>query len=205
MQLPFPIICLITTGEATTAGVVREAASAAVDLVQIREPTLDSGALLRVVRDAMVEARGTACRVLVNDRFDVSIAANAAGVHLRANSVPAARIRSVAPDGFLIGRSVHSPSEAAAVTREGGCDYLIFGTVFASVSKPTGHPVAGLEELERVCQSTPLPVIAVGGISVGNAREVHAAGAKGIAAIGLFRGPGSIASTVSKLRHQFDS
>jgi thiamine-phosphate diphosphorylase len=205
VQLPFPIICLITTGEGTAAGVVREAAAAAIDLVQIREPTLAAGVLLRVARDAIVEARGTACRVLVNDRFDVALAANAAGVHLRANSFPAARIRSVAPDGFLIGRSVHGPSEAAAVTREGGCDYLIFGTVFASGSKPTGHPVAGLEQLERVCQSTSLPVIAVGGISVPNARQVHAAGAKGIAAIGLFRNPGSFASTVSKLRHQFDS
>jgi thiamine monophosphate synthase len=74
-----------------------------------------------------------------------------------------------------------------------------------SASKPPGHPVAGLQELARVCQSTSLPVIAVGGISVANTREVHAAGAKGIAAIGLFRNPGSIASTVSKLRHQFDS
>lgn len=187
------------------AGRVRDAALGGIDLVQIREPALESRALLACVRDGVVEAEDTACRVLVNDRFDVSIAAAAAGVHLRADAFPARRVRSAAPANFLIGRSVHSPAEAAAVTHEGGCDYLIFGTVFASRSKPGGWPVAGLEQLQRVCRSTSLPVIAVGGISLENAREVHVAGAKGVAAISLFRDPASIASTVSKLRQRFDS
>jgi thiamine-phosphate pyrophosphorylase len=182
---------------------VREAATAGVDLVQIREPALEGAVLLSFVREAIGEAAPTACRVVVNDRFDVAIAANAAGVHLRANSFPASRVRSLTPPGFLIGRSVHDPAEAIAVTREGSCDYLIFGTVFASRNKPAGHPVAGLNGLREVCRATALPVIAVGGISVENAADVIGAGAKGIAGIDLFRT--SISSTVVRLRQQFDT
>jgi thiamine-phosphate diphosphorylase len=182
---------------------VREAASAGVDLVQIREPRLEGGALLSFVRAAIDESAHTSCQVLVNDRFDVAIAANAGGVHLRGNSFAARRVRTLAPAGFLIGRSVHEPAEAVAVTQDGGCDYLIFGTVFESRNKPPEHPVAGLNALREVCRSTALPVIAVGGISIENAAEAVAAGAKGIAGIDLFRG--SIRSTVSSLRQRFDT
>jgi thiamine-phosphate pyrophosphorylase len=203
VNVQFPIICLITSGQGTVPGLVREAASSGIDLVQIREPGLEGGALLSFVRAAIDEAAQTSCRVLVNDRFDVAIAANAAGVHLRGNSFPAGRIRSLAPTGFLIGRSVHSPAQAAAVTHDGGCDYLIFGTVFQSRNKPQGHPVAGLKVLREVCRTTILPVIAVGGISVENAAEVVAAGAKGVAGIDMFRG--SLSSTVSVLRQRFDT
>jgi thiamine-phosphate diphosphorylase len=203
VNLQFPLICLITRGEGPVPGLVRESASAGVDLVQIREPRLEAAALLSFVREAIDEATLTSCHVLVNDRFDVAIAANAAGVHLRGNSFPASRIRRLAPVGFLIGRSVHDPAEAIAVTRDGSCDYLIFGTVFESRNKPPGHPVAGLNVLRQVCCATDLPVIAVGGISVENAASVVAAGAMGIAGIDLFRG--SISSTVSRLRQQFDT
>jgi thiamine-phosphate pyrophosphorylase len=201
----FPIICLITAGEGREPGLVREAASAGIDLVQIREPLLQGGALVTFVRSAIDEAVGTSCSVLVNDRFDVAIAANAAGVHLRSNSVPAERIRSVAPPGFLVGRSVHDPAEAAAISRAGGCDYLIFGTVFPSRSKPAGHGAAGVQKLADVCCATTLPVIAVGGISLENAADVIAAGAKGIAAIDLFRRGRPLSSTVSLLRQRIDT
>ena len=173
--------------------------------MQIREPRLEGGALVSFVRAAIEEAEAahTACQVLVNDRFDVAIAANAAGVHLRGSSFSARRVRPLAPESFLIGRSVHLPAEAVAVAQEGGCDYLIFGTVFESRNKPPGHPVAGLDVLREVCRATVLPVIAVGGISIENAADVVAAGAKGIAGINLFRG--SISSTVSSLRQRFDT
>ena len=204
MIVQFPVICLITGGEGGVPGRVREAASAGVDLVQIREPHLPGGALLSYARQAVAAAADTSCRVLVNDRFDVAIAAGAAGVHLRGASFPAARVRTVAPGGFIIGRSVHSPAEAAAVADQGGCDYLIFGTVFQSTNKPAGHPTAGLAGLREVCRATPLPVIAVGGISIDNAAAVIAAGAKGIAAISLFRGA-LLNSTISRIRQQFDT
>jgi len=91
-----------------------------------------------------------------------------------------------APGGFLIGQSVHSLAEVDAAVAAGGCDYLMFGTVFPSHGKPDGHPVAGLEALQAVCARSPLPVIAIGGMNESRADAVRAAGAAGFAAVGLF-------------------
>src|SRR5919109_4611680 len=174
-----------TSLDRVVASAVR-AARAGVDLIQIRERGLEDRDLLELVERTLRETSPTGARTLVNDRVDVAIAAGAHGVHLpgRAMSAPAAR--SIAPDRFLIGRSVHSEAEAAAVEEKGGCDYLIFGSVFESASKSPGHPVAGLDALTRVCAAVALPVIAIGGITRSRITEVAAAGAAGVAAIGLF-------------------
>ena len=80
--------------------------------------------------ERLVEAvRGTRARVLVNDRFDVALAAGAHGVHLRGDSLPAVRARRMAPPAFIIGRSVRSRDEAMRAEDGGGLDYLVFGTV----------------------------------------------------------------------------
>lgn len=199
-----PIICLVTGGaaERPILDTIVEAARAGVDLVQIRERGLEDRALLELTRAAVEATRDTPCRILVNDRFDIAVIANAPGVHLRGDSFPATRIRAAAPQGFLIGRSVHDAAEAAAVAP--GCDYLIFGTVFPSASKPRAHP-AGLAALRAVCAAVHIPVLAIGGLSTGNVSDVAAAGASGMAAIGLFHGGESIASIVSMVRDRFDT
>jgi thiamine monophosphate synthase len=69
---------------------------------------------------------------------------------------------------------------------DGASDYLLFGTVFRSAGKPDGHPVAGLDALRAVCERSPLPVIAIGGITAARLAEIAAAGASGYAAIGMF-------------------
>src|SRR5215510_12707756 len=115
---------------------VEAAARAGIDLVQVRERDLDGGALVRLVARCLDASRHTHTRVLVNDRVDVAMAAGAHGVHLRGDSVPAPRVRAIVPPGFLIGRSIHSREEAARVSVEGGLDYLMFGTVFSTTSKP---------------------------------------------------------------------
>ena len=106
------------------------------DVVQIRERGLEDGSLLALavsIRDSMA---GTGARLVVNDRVDVALAAGAAGAHLPGRAVSCARARTIVPDGFLLGRSVHSVDEAVAAEGEGGCDYLLFGTVFESSGKP---------------------------------------------------------------------
>ena len=200
-----PIICLVTGGAGgrPLLDAIVEAAQAGVDLVQIREPGLGDRALLELTRGAVEATRDTPCRILVNDRFDIAMRANAPGVHLRSESFPAARIRAAAPQGFLIGRSVHDAAEAAAAAP--GCDYLIFGTVFPSASKPATHQASGLAALRAVCAAVPIPVLAIGGISTDNVSDVAAAGASGVAAIRLFRGREPIASLVSIVRRRFDT
>jgi thiamine-phosphate pyrophosphorylase len=164
---------------------VAAAARAGIDLVQIRERDMDGGPLLALVGRCLEAVRATRTRILVNDRLDVALAAGAHGVHLRGDSMPAERVRVTAPPGFLVGRSVHAADEAARVTAAGALDYLIFGPVFPTSSKP-GHPGVGLQALQDVVRATPVPVLAVGGITTAAIERIQDAGAAGVAAIGLF-------------------
>lgn len=164
---------------------VRAAAVEGIHLVQIRERDLDGGSLTRLVAACIDAVRGTRARVLVNDRFDVALAAGAHGVHLRGDSFPASRVRAWAPRGFLIGRSVHSASDAVLAAKDDALDYLIFGTVFASDSKPD-RPAAGLRELSTVASATRLPVLAIGGMTSSKIADVMRAGAAGVAGISMF-------------------
>jgi thiamine-phosphate pyrophosphorylase len=164
---------------------VRAAAKAGVHLIQIRQRDMEGGALARLVVQAVAAVRGTGARVLVNDRVDVALATGAHGVHLREDSVEASRVRAVVPPGFVLSRSVHSPEAASRAAADGGLDFLVFGTVFETRSKP-GAATAGTARLAAACEAVPLPVLAVGGIAACRLGDVAGAGATGFAAIGLF-------------------
>lgn len=186
-----PVICLITPPLGAEPPVrdlvdrIGAAARGGVHLVQIRQPGFDARALASLAEAAVAAVRGTSTRVLVNDRLDVALTSGAHGVHLRGDSMPAARVREAVPRGFLIGQSVHTMEEARASAVDGAVDYLIYGTVFASESKP-GARAAGVEALARVCAAVPVPVLAIGGVTLARLGEVAAAGADGFAAIGVF-------------------
>jgi thiamine-phosphate pyrophosphorylase len=139
-----------------------------------------------LARAVSAETGKTETRTVINDRLDIALIAGADGVHLPGHAPGCRRVRAAAPPGFLVGRSVHSRQEAMAVEADGGCDYLVFGTVFPSVSKPTGHAVAGVNALAEVCAAVRLPVVAIGGMTLARLPEVVRAGAAGVAAIDLF-------------------
>jgi thiamine-phosphate pyrophosphorylase len=188
---------------------IADAAEAGVDLVQIREPDLPAGELCRLVADAVILTRGTATRVVVNDRLDVALAAGADGVHLRSGSFAASRARALAPLGFLVGRSVHGADEARAAAEQGCVDYLIAGTVFPSRSKAAGSTSIGVPGLADVVMAAHVPILAIGGITLETAPDAARAGAAGVAAIGFFILPGGatagLAGPVEALRRVFDS
>jgi thiamine-phosphate pyrophosphorylase len=224
VTLPRPCVCLVTdrsrlppsTGSGAplpALGPLADrlvlAGEAGIDLLQIREPDLSAGELIGLIQD--VRSRlGEASRIVVNDRADVALAAGADGVHLKADSIPTALVRRQVPAAFLIGRSVHTLDEARAAAVE-GADYVIFGTVFPSGSKPRGHRTAGLDALAAVTAAVQIPVLAIGGISLNTVAAAAEAGAGGVAAIGLFfdaAGPiddlrGRIIQTVAGLRRAF--
>src|SRR6185312_8825158 len=152
-----PVTCMITDrrrfagGEDALVQRVAAAATAGVHLVHVRERDMEARDLSRLVARCVAAVHSTRTRILVNDRLDVALTAGAHGVHLRGDSLPASRARSLAPIGFLIGRSVHSVVDAVAASADGGLDYLLFGTVFATTSKPGQAPsgVAALAEVSR--------------------------------------------------------
>ena len=169
-------------------------------MIQIRERQMDDRTLLDFTKELLASTRNTGCLVLVNDRVDIAIAAGAAGVHIKSNGVTAADVRSLAPDRFVIGRSIHSADEAVAAEREGGYAYVLFGTVFPSASKSPEHAIAGVEMLRDVCSRTSLPVVAIGGITPSRAAEVARAGATGAAAIAYFAEAPDTAEAVASLK-----
>jgi thiamine-phosphate pyrophosphorylase len=118
-------------------------------------------------------------RLFVNDRLDVALALHASGVQLGTGSLPVNAARRLHA-AWWIGKSVHGFAEADAAKAE-GADYLLVGPVYPTATHPDRPPV-GPETLAQIT-TLGLPVIAIGGIGPGRAREVKAAGAYGAAAI----------------------
>jgi thiamine-phosphate diphosphorylase len=207
-----PVLCMVTSlrsagSQERLVACVAAAARAGVDLVQLRERQLAARALTELVERAVAAVRGSRTRVLVNDRLDIALAAGAQGVHLPASGIAAARARAIAPSGFLIGRSVHDASEAARVAGDGGLDYLLFGTVFPSASKPDTPP-AGVDALAATVAAVPLPVLAIGGVTLERAGDLARSGAAGAAAIGMFaeacaRDPSRLPALVAEWARQW--
>jgi thiamine-phosphate pyrophosphorylase len=222
-----PILCYVTDRRSFLAAPqkgsrdpllekIAQAAAAGVDWIQLRERDLSSKqsasltreALHRVSKQAGRAKGGT--RILVNDRLDVALAEQAGGVHLGENSLPVQEakrlleaslaVKSVPPD-FLAGVSCHS-LEAAQSAALAGADYIFFGPVFATPSKAAYGAPQGLERLAELCTSVAIPVLAIGGITLGNAPACFSAGAAGIAAIRLFQDSADPASIVGAIRTQ---
>lgn len=196
-----PILCYVTdrrtlaphldttTQLAALAERVGSAIAAGVDWIQLREKDLTARQLAQLAAEAVRAAQNTSAKILVNDRLDVALAAGAAGVHLGSQSIPLTAVaaqRSRLPEGFLVGASCHSLAEAETAARA-GADYVIFGPVFATPSKAAFGPPQGLEKLAEVCARVRVPVLAIGGVTAGNAADCLRAGAAGIAAIRLFQ------------------
>lgn len=198
------MICLVTDRRRRpVVEQASEAAEAGVDMIHVRERDLQAGALASLVAAIVAVTRGSATRVVVNDRVDVALASGADGVHLRGDSMPAARVRAVVPQGFLICSAVHTAGEAVAAA--GASDYLVAGTVFPTASKPGMTGVLGLEGLAGIVRAVSVPVLAIGGMSVSTAGDVAASGARGLAAIGLFTDSDRpIKEVVRQIRERFN-
>lgn len=204
---------------------IAAAAAVGVDWIQIREKDLSGkecslltheavrlasssspGDVARTSISSKTEAarEPASARILVNDRLDVALAAQAGGVHLGEKSVPAEEAQRLVKSlhgekDFLIGVSCHS-LEAAKVAERGGADYLFFGPVFATPSKAAYGVAQGLERLAEVCRAVTVPVLAIGGITLKNVADCLSAGAGGIAAIRLFQDATDVAAAVRALR-----
>jgi thiamine-phosphate pyrophosphorylase len=217
MRLDRPVICLVTdrrrlvgddarvdTALAALVRLAREAVAAGISLIQIREPGLETAQLVDLVAAIVDLTRGSPTLAVVNDRLDVALTSGAHGVHLRGDSIPPRAARALAPPGFVIGRSVHRLDEARE--HAPAVDYLIAGTVLPTSSKPSAEPLLGARGLREIATAVDVPVLAIGGISIDRVREAAAAGAAGVAGIGLFL-PGDLPLTrvVEAARAQFDS
>lgn len=216
-----PSLCLVTDRRAVNLGArtltaqltalerqLDEAVESGIDLIQLRENDLSARQLLGLAERVAARAGQTGSRILVNDRADVALAVAGVGVHLKSDGPAAMAVRELTGTGRAIGKSVHDPVDMRLT---GGADFLVFGTVFQSASKPPDAVPAGVDALRRACTVAPIPVLAIGGVTPDRLGECRLAGAAGVAAIGIFlppgRAPGSLGprAAAKALRDAWDS
>lgn len=180
------------------------AVAAKIDFIQIREKHLSANVLYQLSTSAARITRGSATKLLVNDRADIARSAGADGVHLTSVSLPPDIVRRTFGPDFLIGVSTHSLEEAVAASRS-GADFVVFGPVFDTISKRQyGEPLR-LAELKKVTfELAPFPVLALGGVTTNNVADCLHLGAAGIAAIRMLNDRLQLHRVVNEIRERFD-
>jgi thiamine-phosphate pyrophosphorylase len=181
---------------------IADAARAGVDYLQLREKDLDPADLELLAREALhvIRESAAATRLLINSTVEVALSVGADGVHLPSN-LP---LVSVVRDQWLrqeqkepiIGVSAHTLGEIAQADAN-GASFVVLAPIFEKIA--TGARGIGLEVLAEACASSRIPVLALGGVKLGNARSCLEAGASGIAGIRLFQ-EGGITASVDALR-----
>ena len=158
------------------------AISGGADTIQFRQKKGSTKELIEIARGMKRLCTEKGAVFIVNDRIDVAIAADADGVHLGQDDFPIPLARKLLGEDRIIGGSAATVEEIETCIRE-GADYVGFGPVYPTGSKDDAGPVSGIDFLKRIVSSTPVPVIAIGGIDQSNASHVMGAGAHGIAVI----------------------
>jgi len=152
------------------------------DTIQLREKGGSTRRMIEAAKRMVAVCREAGVPLIVNDRIDVALAADADGVHLGQSDFPIPLARELLGKDKLIGGSAATLEEARICLAE-GADYVGFGPVYLTGSKGDAGPVSGPAVLKQVVETIPLPIIAIGGITAENVREVMKAGAYGVAVI----------------------
>lgn len=170
------------TADRPLEAVVAAAAQGGIGAVQLREKDLTARELYALGARLQEALAPYDVPLLINDRLDVALALDAAGVQLAGHSLSTAQARRILGPHRLIGVSTHQVQEARQAAVE-GADFVVFGPVFATPSKLAYGPPQGLQLLASVTRQVPIPVFAIGGIDGANLAQVLAVGAHGAAFI----------------------
>jgi thiamine-phosphate pyrophosphorylase len=161
---------------------LRAALRGGVDLVQLRDKTLDSAGLVAAAGAFREAASEAGALFVVNDRPDLVAACDADGVHVGQDDPAPAQARALVGADRIVGRSTHAPAQADAAAADPDVDYLAVGPVHATPTKP-GRPAAGLEYVEYAARTVTKPWFAIGGLDAGNVDAVVARGAQRIVVV----------------------
>ena len=176
-------LLLVTDPRPDLAARVEAALRGGVDVVQLRDKRASREELLPLAEELRGLCERSGALFTVNDDIELARLSGAGGVHLGQEDGPLAPAREILGPGAVLGRSASTPEEALEGIRE-GADYLGVGTIYATPTKTDGT-VSGLDLLRAVArQRPPIPVFAIGGITLETAAEVAGAGA-GMGAFGF--------------------
>jgi thiamine-phosphate diphosphorylase len=172
--------------------------AAGIRLIQLRDKHASSGELYASAQGVAACVRKAGGIFIVNDRADVALALDADGVHVGQDDLPVESARALLGPGKLSGFSTHVLEQVRQADRS-TADYVAFGPIFPTASKANPDAVVGLEGLREARQATRKPLVAIGGITLENARAVIEAGANSVAVISALVG----APDISKRAEEF--
>ena len=187
----------------STLDVVREAVEGGATCVQLREKQAGTREFLEEARALSPWLRGQNIPLFINDRVDIALAVEADGVHLGQQDMPIADARRLGPPSWIIGVSAESVEDAVRAERE-GADYIGVSPVFATPTKTDTARPLGLEGLRAMRAAVRIPLVAIGGIHLRNAREVIRAGADGLAVVSAIVSADSPREAAAALRREID-
>ena len=177
---------------------LEQALDGGVKAIQLREKDLNGRALFELAEKLAVLCQNYRAQLYINDRIDVALAVDAAGVQLGKNSLTIETARDLLGAEKAIGYSTHSLAEARAAERS-GADFILFGPVYFTPSKVSYGAPQGLAPLREILKSVALPVYAIGGINPENLEEIKDTGVRGVALISAIIGAADIKSVAQKL------
>jgi thiamine-phosphate pyrophosphorylase len=147
-----------------------------VDLIQLRAKDHACAQIAEIASDLHRITAARAVPLIINDHPEIARVVPAEGVHLGQDDVPIAEARKIAGANCMMGKSTHSVDQALRAFHE-GADYIGFGPIFATPTKPD-YPPIGLDEIQKVHEAVPIPIFCIGGIKLDNLPEVMKAGAR---------------------------
>jgi thiamine-phosphate pyrophosphorylase len=153
-----------------------------VDIVQLRDRSLDDAGVVAAARAFRAAADEAGALFILNDRPDLVAACEADGVHVGQDDATPAQARAAIGAERIVGRSTHAPEQADAAEAEPDVDYLAVGPVHATPTKPGRAPV-GLEYVSWAASHATTPWFAIGGLDASNVGEVTSHGASRIVVV----------------------
>ncbi len=186
------------------AALARLAIEGGADTIQFREKRGTTRERIAIARELVAICRAAGVPLIVNDRVDIALAADAAGVHLGRGDFPISLARRMLGPDRIVGGSAATAEEAAEVMWA-GADYVGIGPVFATASKADAGTPLGAEQLAGIAGDIEIPVLAVGGITAAEISRVFAAGAHGVAVIGAVALSEDPKAAVQSLRQAIDA
>lgn len=159
-----------------------------VDLIQLRGKEKSIDELVDLAAELHKLTAPSSIPLIVNDHSEIARRVPVEGVHVGQNDDPIAVVRKKAGRDLIVGKSTHSLAQASAAARE-GADYIGFGPIFATPTKPDYKPI-GLADIPPVQVDLTLPIFCIGGIKIDNLARVIAAGGQRVAIVsGLLKAP----------------
>ena len=169
-------------------------------LIQLRDKESSPQVFFKEAEAALLIARDHNVKIIINDRVDVAMTLNADGAHLGQSDLPPGAARLILEPGSIVGMSTHNLAQVRlALTLP--VDYVAFGPIFSTGTKPDHEPPVGLNRLTEAKQILGnIPLVAIGGISGEKVRDVLNAGADSAAVVSaLISDPAQIAQNTRKL------